>query len=296
MKSTDTTLITAENEYALLECMGLTKSFDDVIAISNINLKVNTNYLGLLGPNGSGKSTLIKLMLKLIHPTDGSIKLGADTHNIRVVPDYPKLPETLTIEQWVTMLEQIYGDPVLIEDVQSLFLLDGTQKISALSAGQYRKAALLPLFYGQPKLIILDEPTNFLDVVARGKVLGLIKDLLRITGSKLILASHRLDEIRLFCEEALILKDGKHVMTADLREDTVTQYSIRVNDPGLLIEFLEDSDIVFKAEDSVVGVEFIVNVSTSIWDLLRNYMEEGGIIQSFRALEKLELLLEDLYK
>lgn len=296
MKSTDTTLITAENEYALLECMGLTKSFDDVIAISNINLKVNTNYLGLLGPNGSGKSTLIKLMLKLIHPTDGSIKLGADTHNIRVVPDYPKLPENLTIEQWVTMLEQIYGDPVLIEDVQSLFLLDGTQKISALSAGQYRKAALLPLFYGQPKLIILDEPTNFLDVVARGKVLGLIKDLLRITGSKLILASHRLDEIRLFCEEALILKDGKHVMTADLREDTVTQYSIRVNDPGLLIEFLEDSDIVFKAEDSVVGVEFIVNVSTSIWDLLRNYMEEGGIIQSFRALEKLELLLEDLYK
>ncbi len=279
-----------------LECVDLVKAYGTKLAISHLNITLRSSFIGLLGPNGSGKSTLIKLMLGLIHPSSGMIRLGIPKENMRVVPDFPNLPKHLTVDQWIGLLEEIYGECCLDEDIQSIFELDGTSRLGNLSAGQYRKAALLPLFYGHAQLIVLDEPTNFLDVVARTKVLRLIKRLITTTKCKVIMATHRLEEVRLFCEEVIILKEGVNVFHASLMEDTVIQYSIIVDDPAKLIAMLEEEGMVYRIEESVVGLEIVIHVSSQIWSLLERYTLEGGLILSFNAKEKLEIILEDLYK
>lgn len=284
------------SDIATLECVDLVKAYGTKYAISHLNVTIRSSFIGLLGPNGSGKSTLIKLMLGLIHPTSGQIRLGISKENMRVVPDFPNLPKHLTVDQWIGLLEEIYGECCLEEDVQSIFELDGTSRLGNLSAGQYRKAALLPLFYGKPQLIVLDEPTNFLDVVARTKVLRLIKRLITTTKCKVIMATHRLEEVRLFCEEVLILKEGVNVFHASLMEDTVIQYSLVVDDPAKLIAMLEEEGMVYRIEESVVGLEIVIHVSSQIWSLLERYTHEGGLILSFNAKEKLEIILEDLYQ
>ncbi len=287
---------TLDGTPATLECVDLVKTYGSRRAISNMNVFISSSYLGLLGPNGSGKSTLIKLMLGLIHPSSGSINMGIPKKDMRVVPDFPNLPKHLTVDQWVGLLEEIFGECILTEDIQFEFGLDGTAKLGSLSAGQYRKAALMPLFYGHPKLIVLDEPTNFLDVIARTKVLNLIKKLINTTKCKVIMATHRLEEVRLFCEEVLILKEGTSVFHSSLLQDTVIQYSITVDDPGKLIAMLEEENIVFRVEESVIGLEIILHVSSQIWSILERFTMEGGLIFSFSAREKLEIILEDLYQ
>jgi hypothetical protein len=113
--------------------------------------------MGLFGPNGSGKSTFIKLLLGLIRPTSGSIELGVHPSDIRFVPDFPILPEKITIDAWMETLENIYGPIEKNIDLQTIMRLDGTWKIKNLSAGQRRLVALLPMFFGIPKLIPLKQ-------------------------------------------------------------------------------------------------------------------------------------------
>ncbi|MHA2029339.1 MAG: ATP-binding cassette domain-containing protein, partial [Candidatus Kariarchaeaceae archaeon] len=166
--------ISSRNVRFLLSCNSLTKNYGRTLAINNLNFSTQVSRLGLFGPNGSGKSTLLKLMLGILNPSDGTIQLGMETSKIRFIPDYPNLPKNVTIDEWLEKLEMMFGDVLLNIDIQDITGLDGGLKLSELSAGQYRLTALLPVFYGKPELIVLDEPTNFLDMLIREKIIKLL--------------------------------------------------------------------------------------------------------------------------
>ncbi|MDH5404417.1 MAG: ATP-binding cassette domain-containing protein [Candidatus Heimdallarchaeota archaeon] len=253
-----------------------------------------TNFLGLLGPNGSGKSTLLKLMLGLIRPTSGTIELGVNKSEIRVVPDFPILPKHLNVDQWYDTLEDLYGPVKRNIDLQTIMRLNGRWKLKDLSAGQTRLAALMPIFFGRPQLIIMDEPTNFLDVVIRERILNLIKEQLVQTKSKVIIASHRTDEIELFASEIILQSRGKIVGNVSLKHDASLGYHVRVNDFDTFEKVLKKHNMPFEQTTTLMGKTLKINDLGRLWGPLNDFTAKGGILFNLSAIGTLQSHIGDL--
>ena len=274
-----------------MSCNSLTKKYDKITAIDNLNFSTRVNRLGLFGPNGSGKSTLLKLMLGILYPTEGTIQLGMETSKIRFIPDFPNLPKSVTIDEWLEKLELMFGDVLLNIDIQEITGLNGDLKLGELSAGQYRLTALLPLFYGRPELIVLDEPTNFLDMLIREKILKLIKEQIELTNSKVILASHKMDEIVTFCDSVLMIDKGRMVASVSMSLKNREEYIVYVNNVESLREMLAYSDIEFKMMDTITGQAIAIQMSWAFWKVIHKFTKSGGIIESLRLINDFEAVL-----
>ena len=281
---------------SFLVCKNLTKKYGNVYGINNVNFETNTSALGLLGPNGSGKTTLIRLMLGLISPSNGLIKLNIPRSDIRVVSENPTLPIELTIHEWLISIEAWHGKPIFKMDIQSNFGLKSEWKIKHLSAGQQRKAALMTIFYGNPKLIILDEPTNFLDVVSRQYVLNLIINHLNHTNARLILATHRIEEIQLFANETILLKEGQLVKLIDTRRPKTVFYILQVSDLEKLKVKCDDVDIVTEISISLKGEVLKVVPDNKLWKVLYEYVSEGYKITSIREIDVISETIEEVLR
>ena len=277
----------------LVSCSSLTKRFDKITAINNLNFSTQVNRLGLFGPNGSGKSTLLKLMMGILFPTDGDIQLGIDKSKIRFIPDFPNLPKTVTIDEWLEKLELMFGDIQLNIDIQDITGLNGNMKLGDLSAGQYRLTALLPVFYGKPELVVLDEPTNFLDILIREKILKLIKEQIEVTNSKVILASHKMDEIISFCDSVLMIDKGQMVASVSMSLKNREDYIIYVNNLDALHEMLKSSEIEYRMMSTITGQATVIQMSWAFWKVIHKFTKSGGIIESLRLINDFEAVLEE---
>ncbi len=278
----------------LFSCRNLAKSYKNSKAIRYLTYSTKTRALGLFGPNGSGKSTLIKLLLGLHFPTEGEIEVNIDKSDIRVIPDFPVLPLEMTVDEWMETLEEIYGLPILNIDLQHEFKLDGTWKLKDLSAGQYRLAALLPLFHGKPELVVMDEPTNFLDAFMRDKVLKLIKKQLDICKSKLILASHRIEEMNIFTERTLMLHDGKMIADIPTADDIELKYMVHVNNLDEFMKHLDKRKIKYELENTSLGDMVILGISPAVWTVFKQFLESGYIIYSINKVDKFYVKLKEV--
>jgi ABC-2 type transport system ATP-binding protein len=268
--------------------------FSGVPVIEDFTCNIQSRALGLLGPNGSGKTTLIKLMLGLLQPTSGTIELNIPGEDLRVITDQPNLPEEMTIDQWVETIEELHGPPTRNIDIQTNFGLDGEWKIKNLSAGQKRKAALLLAFYGRPKLIILDEPTNFLDIVSREYILNLLKEHMDYTGAKLLIASHRIEEIRMFCDDVLILKEGQVLATVSLSDQIPQLYAMRVDDEGKMMAELDNEQVFYFLQTTYQGNILKMEASDAVFNAAAKFIIDGGRIFEFEAVDELQRAIEDL--
>ncbi|MHA2502440.1 MAG: ATP-binding cassette domain-containing protein [Candidatus Kariarchaeaceae archaeon] len=278
----------------LLSCKNASKFYGQKAAVNDLSFNSFTSFLGLLGPNGSGKSTLIKMMLDLIHPDEGQISLSTQKKFIRTVPDFPDLPEHLKIDQWFDILETFYGPVRRNLDLEKEFRLNGSWKIGDLSIGQKRLVSLMPIFFGQPQLMILDEPTNFLDIVIRKRVLQLIKEQIQITKSKVIISSHRIDEMELFASEIVLLNKGQFVAKVSLKHDSRLGYSIRASNTESFQTYLDGHKVNYTVEEGLLGQVFVVKKIASCLEPLTNYMGDGGFIFNINAVNSLEQRLEGL--
>lgn len=278
----------------LLLCDDLSKRFGDQYALENISCQIESQTLGLLGPNGSGKTTLIKLMLRLIQPTAGKVELFVEPEKLRVVPDQPVLPINLTVDAWTELLEKLHGPNRYEIDVQSLFELNGNWKIKNLSAGQLRKASLMPIFFGEPDLIVLDEPTNFLDIVAREQILQLLRDYLTRANARIILATHRIEEMRIFCKDILVLKSGQIVRKVSLSNSVPKSYSLMVSDRNLFEQVLSTYPIEYRVETDFQGEIFRIQPNDKMWQMLAAFHEKGGQVLNFITNDTLRHTIEEL--
>lgn len=282
--------------FQLFQAVELTKVYGDKIALNAVNFTANTNAIGILGPNGCGKSTFLKLLLNLIRPSHGNVALHPDLKDIRVISDYPILPGELTIDEWMELLEKFHGKLIQDIDVQQRLNLQGSWRIKDLSAGQYRKAALLPAFFGSPQLIVLDEPTNFLDIVTREYVLQLLVKQIRDRGSKVIIASHRVDEIRLLANQAIILKNGSMIKSIDLLRHPIRGYELIVDQDEQFAELLTHENI--KMKKAIVNGRNVFEVPNvpKIWDILFDFTRHKGTLVSIRSIDELDKNIEELLK
>lgn len=281
------------NKEPFFVCKDLSKAYGNQYGVKNMNFSTNSQSLGFLGPNGSGKTTLIKLMLGLISPTEGSIHLNVHPDDIRVVSERPVLPLEMTIDQWVDTIEDWHGKLDRNIDIQTNFRLEGHWKIKNLSAGQTRKAALMTVFYGKPKLIILDEPTNFLDIISREYILELIKEHIDVTGTRLIIATHRIEEIRLFADQTIMLREGKLMRAIDTYYSVPKYYSLHVDDEEKFVELLKSYTLDFETTEGYGKLNFRIRPTSTLWHLIADYTKDGGVILSLEEIDEIREIIEE---
>ena len=204
----------------------LTKSFGAVRAVEGVSFRVAPGTTcGLLGGNGAGKTTTISMLLGILAPDAGAIRvLGHDMARDRFAAlarmnyssPYVALPMRLTVEENLRVYGHLYNVPQLERRIRELardFDLEALlrRKAGALSAGQKTRVALAKALINRPALILLDEPTASLDPDIADYVRTGLERYRDETGAAILLASHNMAEVERLCAEVLMMKGGRIV-------------------------------------------------------------------------------------
>ena len=201
----------------ILETRNLCKFYKNQKAVNNISILVKRNSIyGLLGPNGAGKSTFLKMIAGILHPTSGQIIFDnhiwsrKDLANIGVLIETPPLYENLTARENLKVRSILLGIPdTRIDEVLKIVGLTNTgkKKASQFSMGMKQRLGIAIALLNNPKLLILDEPTNGLDPIGIQELRDLIKTF-PSRGITVILASHILSEVKQLADHIGIINNG----------------------------------------------------------------------------------------
>ena len=209
-----------------IQVQGLTKRYGDVTAVAGITFSVTSGgTLGLLGGNGAGKTTTIAMLLGLLIPTAGSIRiLGHDMARDRFAAlarmnfssPYIALPSRLSVAENLRVYGHLYGVRGLearIRELAAQLDLGGllNRPSGNLSAGQKTRVALAKSLINRPDVLLLDEPTASLDPDTGDMVRGCLERYRRESGCTVLLASHNMAEVERLCDSVLMLKQGRIV-------------------------------------------------------------------------------------
>lgn len=217
-----------------IEISDLSKQFSDVVAIKSLSLNVPTGVIyGFVGPNGSGKTTTIRLLLGLLDPTSGSVRVldhpvCADAADLRrhigVVPEGLALFDYLTGWEHLTFTGKMFGlDRRTIasrsEELLNLMELQDSADMLTLnySFGMKKKLALAAALLPNPRLLILDEPFESIDPVSRKLLEEILKDLVAHAVT-VFMTSHALDLVERLCSEVAIINEGALVLTGAMND------------------------------------------------------------------------------
>jgi ABC-2 type transport system ATP-binding protein len=217
---------------------GVCKIYAGKTAVVDLNLSIASGSItGLLGGNGAGKTTTIGMIMGLITPTRGTIRvLGADMARdrhtvlgrINFESPYVDLPHRLTVRQNLTIFAKLYGvaDPPrrIAKLVEDLALGDFLDRASGqLSAGQKTRVALAKALINEPELLLLDEPTASLDPDTADWIRGHLERYRLGRGATVLLASHNMGEVERLCDRVIFMNAGR-VVADDTPRALLDQY------------------------------------------------------------------------
>lgn len=217
----------------VIEVHGLTKKFKDLTAVDNLELDVyKGDVFGFLGPNGAGKSTTIRMILSLIKPSKGSIKLfdlplkknrNQILSRIGAIVEKPDFYLYLSAYKNLEILGQISNTDVSNKRIMEILELVGlhkrySSKVKTFSHGMKQRLGLAQALLHDPELIILDEPTTGLDPQGIKEIRDLILHLSRDRGKTILLSSHILKEVQIIASRMIIINKGKTVVQGTVDE------------------------------------------------------------------------------
>ena len=236
----------------MIEVKNVTKKYGNFVAVDNISFTVKDGeVVGFLGPNGAGKSTTMNMITGFIEPTDGTIEVnGFDVQRqsakakkqIGYMPEGVPLYTELTVKEFVTYMAELKKVPrkEKKENVEKVLEETGLKDVSKklirnLSRGYKQRVSLAGALVGDPKVIILDEPTVGLDPRQITEIRKLIKDL----GKKhtVILSSHILSEVSQICERVIIINKGKIIAV-----DTPENLEQKTEEKNVILLTVEDKN------------------------------------------------------
>ncbi|HEX3082850.1 MAG TPA: ABC transporter ATP-binding protein [Candidatus Saccharimonadia bacterium] len=210
---------------AAIRIEDVTKNFGAKRALDQVSLEVPAGQIfGFLGPNGAGKTTTIRSLMDFIRPDEGRITVfGQDVRdNPAIKRDIGYLPADLQLRtNWMAQthlnfLGGIKGGKRTAELVR-LLGLDTGKKVSDLSSGNQQKLAIVLAFLGNPKLLILDEPTRGLDPLLQNQLYELLKEF-AAGGGTVFFSSHNLAEVQEICDSVAVIKEGKIVASEAMHD------------------------------------------------------------------------------
>ena len=240
----------------LIEVNNVSKSFDSFLAVDNVSFSLaKGEVLGFLGPNGAGKTTTMRILTGFLKPSLGSIKINGlnlftnlkqSREFIGYVPEGSPLYNEMTTIDFLSFICEIRGiniDQNLSKVISLLNLNDVLlQKIDTLSKGFKRRVGLAQALIHDPKILILDEPTDGLDPNQKHEVRKLIKKLGK--EKAIIISTHILEEVKAICNRTMILSNGK--LLIDDAPSNVLKKSSNYN--NLLISIHEKTASDFRKE------------------------------------------------
>jgi ABC-2 type transport system ATP-binding protein len=246
----------------LIEAMSLTKRYPNgVTALTNLTLDVESGIIGLVGANGAGKSTLIKILLGLLEPTEGGVRvLGLDPTKdpeavrarVGYMPEHDCLPSDVVAAELVTHLARVSGLPKAAarerasEALRHVGLYEERyRQIGGYSTGMKQRVKLAQALVHDPDLLLLDEPTNGLDPAGREAMLALIHRIGTEFGISVVVCSHLLGEVERICD-SLVAIDAGHLLRAD-RIATMTEAR------AVLVVEVAEGDAEFVARLTELG-------------------------------------------
>ena len=219
----------------VIDLDGLEVRLANRIVLNNLTGELQGQAIGLLGPNGAGKSTLINTLLGFHLPSKGTARVfGRDSHKDRAqirggigyMPENDSFIGNMSGVRFVRYMAELAGLPpgVALERAhESLFYVGlgevRYRKVNSYSLGMKQLVKLAQALAHGPKLLILDEPTNGLDPVARQRMIQLIKDIRKEGSIRLLISSHLLRDIDETCDEVLILKNGRIASLCNIEEE-----------------------------------------------------------------------------
>ena len=249
----------------MIKVENVTKKYGNYVAVDNMNFEVKEGEIvGFLGPNGAGKTTTMSMITGFIEPTNGTIEINGYNvskkakkakREIGYMPETTPLYSELTPKEFVRYMAELKGVPrktrkeeiqrvlkaVNIEDVQN-------KLIKNLSRGYKQRVSLAGALVGNPKVLILDEPTVGLDPKQVTQIRSLIKSLRK--DHTVILSSHILSEISQICEKVIIINKGKLIAI-----DTPQNLEDKTGEENVLLVTVEDAEN--KIEDVVKEMQEI---------------------------------------
>jgi ABC-2 type transport system ATP-binding protein len=219
----------------VIDLEGLEVRLGNRTVLDGLTGALQGHVIGLLGPNGAGKSTLINTLLGFHRPSRGSAHVfGLDTHRdkaeirgaIGYMPENDSFIGNMSGVRFVRYMAELAGLPAgkALERAHEALFFVGLgevryRKVSTYSLGMKQLVKLAQALAHGPKLLILDEPTNGLDPIARQRMIQLIKDIRQEGSVRLLISSHLLRDIDETCDEVLILKSGRIAALRNIEEE-----------------------------------------------------------------------------
>ena len=217
-----------------VEAIGLTKTYADLVAVDQINLRIEPGTLfGFIGPNGAGKSTTLRMLAGLLEPTDGTIRLqGQDieaNHDatrwlVGYMPDFFGVYDNMMVWEYLDFFARCYALSTerragLIPELLDLVDLNHKRDdyVENLSRGMRQRLCLAHTLVHDPEILLLDEPASGLDPRARVEIRELLRELQKM-GKTIIISSHILSELSEMCDQIGIIERGQLLVTGTLDE------------------------------------------------------------------------------
>ena len=263
-----------------IEIKNLTKVYGKNRGIQDINISVKEGEIyGFIGPNGAGKSTTIKTLLNFIYPTSGeALIFGMDSvkesekikEYIGYVPSEVRYYDDVKVKDIIKYAQSFYpkSNKEYVDRICNELELDMNKKMGELSLGNKKKVAIAQSLINNPKLLILDEPTNGLDPLMQKKLFNILIEE-KEKGNTVFLSSHNLVEIQNLCDRVCVIKEGKIVDIIEI-EKSKTELKLKVT--------LRSSDIT----DNIV-----LNLSDKILD-------KNGKLYTFIYSKNIDSLVKEL--
>ena len=217
---------------AAVQATGVVKRYGQRTVLDRVSLSVKPGITGLVGPNGAGKSTLVKAILGLVRLAEGSVRVfGIDPRRepravrrfVGVVPEDECAVPGLSGVEMVRYAARLSGIPGIESLRRAHEVLDwcnaGQERyrpVETLSVGMRQKISFAAAIVHDPRLVILDEPTNGLDPIERRAMLGRLTTLAREHGKTILISTHVLPDVQAICDSVIVLAAGRVRLTGSI--------------------------------------------------------------------------------
>lgn len=302
---------------SVIEINNLTKDYEvgfwrkrKVRALDGLSLSIDGGQVfGFLGANGAGKTTTLKLLMRLIFPTDGSAQiLGHDIRDVSMhqrigyLPENPYFYDYLTAREFLDYCAQIFGYPAATRTKRAADLLARVKldekrwdtQLRKFSKGMLQRVGLAQSLVNDPEIVFLDEPMSGLDPVGRREVRDLIAEL-RDEGKTVFMCSHILSDIEVLCDRVAILKKGRLAQVGyldELRRKTEDPNRMEVMATGTDAESLREHLPEAEIAPTPRGLRIEVASEAEIESVITALRRAGGKIVSVQPVKQ---SLEELF-
>ena len=286
----------------ILEVNNLSKTYKNFKAIDDISFQVNKGDIyGFLGPNGAGKSTTLRMILGLIKPNSGKIKLNGSfinfknkkyLNNIGALIERPDFYKNLSAYQNLKILYSMsrVNNPEIIHDVlHEVDLFERKDdKVGSYSQGMKQRLGIAQTLLHNPQVIILDEPSNGLDPQGQADMRELILKINKDKGITVIISSHILAEIEKIANRMIVINKGQKIIEGDvgkLMSSESIKLSIKTNSNKEIKNFFNSRDIAYDNNDDLYTISWLEN---NIDQLVKELHDNNISIFEIKQLKTLE--------